>query len=171
MGSREKNGISKEWFISLEEHHEVSLMTHSVEILIFLFWLQRKPRMVSSELTSDLVHEGRLPHDILKYCNIYVKWPHSCSITLDFWILTAEEQKRVFVTLQNWIGHTHLFWTSRIFKFFIKQLTYCNQLCRTVEQQWKKMHEKHSSNQFKFPWKRETHFRISMLSKLTHTHV
>lgn len=28
----------------------------------------------------------------LKYGNIYVKWPHSCSITLDFWILAAEEQ-------------------------------------------------------------------------------
>lgn len=45
---------------------------------------------------------------------------------------------------------THLFRTSCIFKFFIKQLTYCNQLCRTVEQQWKKMHEKHSSDEFKY---------------------
>lgn len=87
----------------------------------------------------------------LKYCNIYVKWPHSCSITLDFWILTTEKQKWVSVSLQNLTGHTHLFWTSRIFKFFfIKQLRYCSQLCRTVEQQWKTMHEKHSSDQFKY---------------------
>lgn len=86
----------------------------------------------------------------LKYCNIYVKWPHSCSTTLDFWILTEEEQKWVFVTLKNLIGHAHLFWTI-IFKFFfIKQLTYCNKLCRTEEKQWKKMHDKHSSDQFKY---------------------